>query len=126
MRRSPLALVALASSVLPVGWFAYFAVHYRCDLTRYLRLWRDGTWPAWATLWVSLVAAGGSTIALILLPKAVRLWREGKPLTRGEWIALGAVAVLTALGAVATPASMVDQAARLAALVGRPTDQCRH
>ncbi len=126
MRRSPLPLIALAASLLPVGWFAYFAVVYRCDLAHYTRLWRDGARPAWATLWVILVTAGCCVIALLVLPKAVRMVRGGAPPTRGEWLALAVIVPLAGLAAAAAPASMVDQATRFAALVGVHVDQCRH
>ncbi len=126
MRVSAKVVVAVVASVVPLAWLGGFAVLYRCDLAHYGRAWRAGAPVEWATLWVLLVTAGCTVIGALVLPKALRYAARGKPLTRGEWIALALVVPLVVLAAGAAPASMVDLTSRLAALAGQPVDQCRH
>jgi hypothetical protein len=126
MRKTWSAAAASVLTLVPFAWLCYFVTVYRCDLTRYARLWRGGGKPEWLTGWVIGVSVAGIAIALLVVPKVVRLWRTGRPLTRGEWVALCIVAALLGVAAYAAPAAMVDPSAKWRAFLGQPTDQCVH
>jgi drug/metabolite transporter (DMT)-like permease len=126
MRKTWSAAAASVLTLVPFVWLCYFVTVYRCDLTRYARLWRGGVKPEWLTGWELGVTGATAAIALIVAPKVVRQWRTGRPLTRGEWTALGIVAVLLGIAAFAAPAAMIDPSAKWRAFLGQPTDQCVH
>ena len=126
MRNYATAVAASTLNSLPILWAIYFCIIYRCDLTRYSHLWMNGTKPAWLTAWELAVTVAGVAVSLILTPKIAQLWAQGKPLTRGEWIAMFIMAALVATAMLIAPNAMTDLSARFDALLGHKSGVCPH
>lgn len=120
------AITASTLSSLPIAWAVYFSVVYRCDLSRYAHLWMNDTKPAWLTGWELAVTVAGVLVSLILTPKIALLWARGKPLTRGEWIAMFVIAALVGIAVLIAPDAMMDPGARFDAMLGDTSGVCPH
>jgi hypothetical protein len=126
MRKAWLASLSTVLLLIPVVWFWYFVIFYRCDLRRYGRLWSRGVKPEWLTAWEICVTVGCLAVALLVLPKLIGLWRSSKPLGRAEWASLAVAGLFTAAAVFASRIAMDDLSAHWGAFLGQPTDRCVH